>query len=771
MLPEVGRSHPAVSTEWAANPRMDSFIYIVLALLAALAIIDLFVGVSNDAVNFVNSAVGCRTAPFWIIMAVASAGVLFGATFSSGMMEVAKTGVLVPEHFTFNEVIIVFTAVMVCDVLLLNTFNSLGLPTSTTVSIVFELLGGATALACYKVWSSGAPITDLGLYLNSGKALAMIMAILMSVIVAFTAGLIVQYLLRMVFSFHYERYYKLFGGVFAGVSLTAVFYFLVIKGARGASFMQPEWIEWIDANTQMLLIGCFCMLTVFFQLMIMVTRINVFRIIILAGTFSLAFAFAGNDLVNFVGVPLAALESFQIFSDVANADPMTFTMEGLRAGNKTPTYFLLASGIIMVLTLWFSKKAHRVIRTSISLASSARGGKEQFGSSLPARVTVRTALHTHRIMQQLIPTTVLKGIATRFEKKKLQPGEVELPFDELRASVNLVLAAALIASATSLKLPLSTTYVTFMVAMGSSLADGAWDRESAVYRISGVLTVISGWFMTAFTAFIACGSVCMLFMAWGRPAMLVMMGIALAIVIKTNFLTKDTAEDETSGAKVEKGDKESIRDLLTESVNENLNATLTLYADGLKAFLGENAGKLRECKDNAEELYDEITVRRGEYYHMALEGGGSKSDRDARNFYYRAFTSMKEVSHALRDQMGVAENYVANCHSPFTGRMRENIARLSDDLINIRDNFIPANCTHALALIEEAQRDFMTQIGEEKISLRKSELYLGYLLFAREVLNRYMMVKLLQAELENGLAGVSAPSAPAAQPQTAPQQG
>ena len=265
---------------------MDTFILAALALLGALAVIDLFVGVSNDAVNFLNSAVGSRTAPFWVIMTVASLGVLLGATFSSGMMEVARTGVLVPEHFTFKEVIIVFTAVMVCDVLLLNTFNSLGLPTSTTVSIVFELFGGATALACYKVWSSGAPIADLGLYLNSAKALAMIMAILVSVVVAFFAGLFVQYLLRLIFSFNYERYYKLFGGIYGGVSLTAVFYFLVIKGAKGASFMQPEWISWIGANTTELLLGCFAILTVLFQALIMALRINIFPIIILAGTFS-----------------------------------------------------------------------------------------------------------------------------------------------------------------------------------------------------------------------------------------------------------------------------------------------------------------------------------------------------------------------------------------------------------------------------------------------------------------------------------------------------
>ena len=727
---------------------MDTFIYVVLGLLCCLAIIDLFVGVSNDAVNFLNSAVGSRSAPFWVILTVASLGVLLGATFSSGMMEVAKTGVLVPEHFTFNEVIIVFTAVMVCDVLLLNTFNSLGLPTSTTVSIVFELLGGATALACYKVWSTGAPLTDLGLYLNSAKALAMIMAILMSVVIAFFAGLIVQYLLRLVFSFHYERVYRWVGGIFAGVSITSIFYFLVIKGAKGASFMRPEWVDWINQNTWTLLGGCFIVFAVLFQLLILLCNFNVFRVIILAGTFALAFAFAGNDLVNFVGVPLAALESSQYFAAVPGADANTFTMEQLRSGAKTPTIFLLLSGIVMVITLWFSKKAHRVIQTSINLASSSRGGKEQFGSSLPARVAVRFSLRFNDVVRQIIPKTVIDGLATRFVKKELKKGEIALPFDEVRASVNLVLAAALIATATSLKLPLSTTYVTFMVAMGSSLADGAWDRESAVYRISGVITVISGWFFTAFSAFTACAIVCTCFIMWGKGFMLFMMALALFVVIKTNFFEKKKVEEEAEEEKIEKGDKESVRDLLSTSVTQNLNATLTLFSNGLKAFLREDTHELRKLKGDAAQLFDTISVRRGEYYTMALEGGGSKVDRDARSFYYRAFTSMKEVSHGLRDQMGVAENYVANCHSPFTGLMSENIHRLSADLIDIRDNFYPDRCTKTLTLIEDAQRDFMVQIGEEKISLRKSELYLGYLLFAREIINRYMMVRLLQAELE-----------------------
>lgn len=729
---------------------MEQYYLVLLAFLGVIAVIDLFVGVSNDAVNFLNSALGCRISSFRTTLWVASIGVLAGATFSSGMMEIARSGVFHPQLFTFSELMIVFFAVMVADVILLDAFNSLGLPTSTTVSIVFELMGAAFAAALFKLIDAGAPLSDVADYINSSKSLGIVSGILISVVVAFISGAVVQYLARLVFTFKFEKAYRRIGAIYGGIALTAIIYFLVMKGAKGASFMRPEWIQWINANTAVILFSLFTGLTVLFQVLITVFRVNIFKIIILAGTFSLAFAFAGNDLVNFVGVPLAAWDSWKEWQASGAADN-AFMMGGLLKPSTAPTAFLLLSGFVMVLTLWFSKKAHRVIRTSISLASSARGGKEQFGSSLPARIVVRSAIRFNNLAHQIIPASVIKSLATRFEKKKLAPGEVELPFDEIRASVNLVLAAALIASATSLKLPLSTTYVTFMVAMGSSLADGAWDRESAVYRISGVLTVISGWFMTAFTAFTACGLICMLFISWGEPLQLIMMVLALIVVIRTNFFVKE--EDETPDhERIDRGDKASIRDLLSESVNDNLNATLTLYAQGLQAFLDEDDQKLRELKGDAAQLFDFITMRRGEYYNMALEGGGSRSDRDARNFYYRAFTSMKEVSHSLRDQIGVAQNYVANSHSPFTGRMRDNIKTLSKRLIMIRDNFVPANCTQALELIDEAQRDFMTQIGEEKISLRKSELYLGYLLFAREVLNRYMMVKLLQSELEAGLA-------------------
>ncbi len=744
---------------------MDPFIYILLALLAALACCDLFVGVSNDAVNFLNSAVGCRTAPFWVIMAVASAGVLLGASFSSGMMEIAKTGVFLPERLTFNEVIVIFVSVVVTDVLLLNTFNSLGLPTSTTVSIIFELLGGALAMACYKIWNSGEAFSNLSLYINSAKALAMIMGILLSVIIAFCVGLVIQYILRVLFTFQYQAMYRRLGGLYGGCAITAIVQFLVMKGARGASFMEPEWIEWLDAHQGLVIVSVFVVTTVVLQALILLRRVNIFPFIILSGTFALAFAFAGNDLVNFVGVPLAALDSYTIFANASAAgtvDGATFTMEGLREVTRTPTIFLAASGLIMCLTLWFSKKAHRVIRTSVNLASSARGGKEQFGSSLPARVVVRGSLHVKDIIHQILPESFFKAVDTRFVKKKLAPGEEELPFDEVRASVNLVLAAALIATATSLKLPLSTTYVSFMVAMGSSLADRAWDRESAVYRISGVFTVISGWFLTAFTAAIASGFVCSLFIVFGRWGMLIGAVGAFILIVRSNFLPEKKKEAEAEEPDFEALDGGSMREILSRQINRNLARTLTIFSEGLTAFIEEDNAKLAEIKGEAVSLYDETTLARGRYYDMALEKLTTKADRDARNFYYRAYSSMKEVCYSLRDQLGVAENYVANSHSPFTGRMRERTMLLASELQKLRDNYSTERCTALLSRLEEAQKDFLQQISEEQISLRKSELYLGYFVFARDALNRYMMVKLVQSEYEANFAKTQPAPAPAA---------
>lgn len=743
---------------------MDTFILAALALLGALAVIDLFVGVSNDAVNFLNSAVGSRTAPFWVIMTVASLGVLLGATFSSGMMEVARTGVLVPEHFTFKEVIIVFTAVMVCDVLLLNTFNSLGLPTSTTVSIVFELFGGATALACYKVWSSGAPIADLGLYLNSAKALAMIMAILVSVVVAFFAGLFVQYLLRLIFSFNYERYYKLFGGIYGGVSLTAVFYFLVIKGAKGASFMQPEWISWIDANTTELLLGCFAILTVLFQALIMALRINIFPIIILAGTFSLAFAFAGNDLVNFIGVPLAALSSYEIWSAVEGADPTTFTMEGLRHNEGTPTYFLLASGLVMVLTLWFSKKAHRVIQTSINLSSSRSGTQEQFGASAPGRMIVRGAMGLGKVISQIIPMPMQRGIASRFEPLPVVKGEIPLPFDYVRASINLIVSAILIASATSLKLPLSTTYVTFMVAMGSSFADGAWDRESAVYRISGVLTVISGWFLTALSASSLAAVVAVL-VFWGGEAAAIILGFgAIFLLVRSNLKTREddvTLSDESRSVY----DAAYVGQLLSKHVQKSLSETLRVLSRIHENFTADRERELTKVKASATDVFEDAIEARSVYYRMvAAEAAPSKADFDARYLYLRACTNTREVSRSLQNLAKLARDHVANRHRVGSNEITNDIGTLVADirtLVNAREDHADVTALRnraadVITRIEDLQRRLMEAQPRGSMTIRCCEFHLSYLLVLRELVNHYEIASLLEEQIDALARGAKA---------------
>lgn len=727
---------------------MDALFITCLGLLGLLAIFDLYVGVSNDAVNFLNSAVGSRTAPFYVILAVASAGVLFGATFSSGMMDVAKTGVLVPAQFTYAEVFTIFCAVMVTDVMLLNLFNHLGLPTSTTVSIVFELLGGTMTMAWLKVWHGGLPLSSIGNYLNSGKALSMIMAILVSVIVAFISGLIVQFVLRLVFTFNYERIYKWLGGLFGGLCMSAIVYFLVMKGAKGASFVTPDMLKWMIANEGAILLTVFVVSTAIMQAAILIKNANIFPFVILAGTFALAFAFAGNDLVNFVGVPLAALDAWHIFASHPGADPNSFMMGELADPTKANSGWLLASGLVMVVTLWISKKARRVILTSVKLSSSSRGGKEQFGSSLPARVMVRSSLKFSSTVQQLLPSSVLDAISNRFAPRRYKSGERELPFDEIRASINLVLAAALIASATSLKLPLSTTYVTFMVAMGSSLADGAWDRESAVYRVSGVLTVITGWFMTAFTAATACGIIVTLFLWGGQWLQIAAMIAAAVLLAKTNFFTKEEPVDLNEGRSITACSRESICRTLESAVSENFKLSLGIAADGIDALIAQDHHRLKALKSRAVKLFDHVSELRGAYYTMSTGADATKADRDARNFYYRAFTNMKEITHELRDQIGVSENYVGNSHSALTGSMARSLTIIAEHLRRMDSRFTPNECRRVYELIEEAQNDYLTQLSQEHISLRKSELFLGKLIFIREMLNRFSMVTFLLSDLE-----------------------
>jgi len=475
---------------------------LAVALLFAIAIADLMVGVSNDAVNFLNSSVGSRVAPRHVIMVVASLGILAGVTFSSGMMEVARKGIFHPRFFLMPELITIFLAVMITDILLLDLFNTFGLPTSTTVSIVFELLGAAIAVSLVKIFQSGDSMLALADYINTGKALAIIAGILLSVMIAFVCGALAQFATRLVFTFDYEKRLRRYGGLWCGLALSMIAYFILIKGAKGASFMTPPMAAWILTHTWTVIGIGMASFTILFQVLALTTRINILKPIVLTGTFALAMAFAANDLVNFIGVPLASYHALILAK--ASAAPLTMTMEALQQPVQSNTFFLLAAGAVMVGTLWLSRKARTVTKTELSLGRQEEG-LERFDSSHLSRIIVRMVTGIFDAVRQVVPKPLRRAVVRRLDTSDYQPPpgyDGTIPeFDLLRASVNLMVASALVSWATSMKLPLSTTYVTFMVAMGTSLSDQAWGLESAVYRVTGVLMVIGGWFFTAFMAF------------------------------------------------------------------------------------------------------------------------------------------------------------------------------------------------------------------------------------------------------------------------------
>lgn len=479
------------------------FLLVGVGILVTIAVFDIMVGVSNDAVNFLNSSIGSKVAPRATIMVIASLGIMAGVTFSSGMMEVARKGIFHPQFFTMPELLTIFLAVMITDIILLDLFNTYGLPTSTTVSIVFELLGAAVAVSLLKIVQAGDSLATIVEYINSAKAITIIMGILLSVAISFVCGAVVQFFTRLLFTFDYQQRIRRYGALWGGVALSSITYFILVKGAKGASFMSKQNVDWIKSNTVLLLLIIFVVSAVILQIL-QLMKFNVLKPIVLIGTFALAMAFAANDLVNFIGVPMAGLHAFE--SAMAAADPLTVTMGALGKKVQSETFYLLLAGVIMVLTLWLSKKARTVTETEISL-SQQEEGNERFESIFLSRSIVRLVLNFFDTVRVLVPKGVRSLVSRRLDPSAAPvPAEGSRPsFDLLRASVNLMVASAVVSYATSNKLPLSTTYVTFMVAMGSSFADQAWGRESAVYRVTGVLTVIGGWFMTALIAFTFAG--------------------------------------------------------------------------------------------------------------------------------------------------------------------------------------------------------------------------------------------------------------------------
>lgn len=514
---------------------MDIYLILVI-ILFALAASDLIVGVSNDAVNFLNSAIGAKAGSRILILIVASLGILCGALFSSGMMEVARKGIFNPEMFSFAQVMIIFMAVMLTDILLLDLFNTFGLPTSTTVSIVFELLGAATVVSLLHVHSLDLPLGEAVAYINTSKATLIILGIFLSIIIAFGIGAIAQFISRMLFSFDFQSRLNRVGPFWGGAAMTIMSHFLIIKGLKGSALVPPQMMTWIQNHTLLLLVGVLLFWICIMYVFIRFTRIRILRLIVLAGTFSLAMAFANNDLVNFIGVPIAGFESFLSWKDAGTAADVLL-MTSLKEAVKTPTYLLMIAGVIMMVTLWRSKKARSVTATQINL-SRQREGYERFKPHLLAHLIVRLFTWTGRGLHSLVPPGFKKKMEYNYQQSKITNDPDPPAFDMVRAAVNLTIASMLIAVATSYKLPLSTTYVSFMVAMGTSLADKAWGKGSATYRVAGVINVILGWFMTAVIAFTVSGIMAFVLTTLGMKGLIILITLLVIVVISSLKLHK-----------------------------------------------------------------------------------------------------------------------------------------------------------------------------------------------------------------------------------------
>ena len=622
---------------------METFYLILVLFLFVLAVFDLVVGVSNDAVNFLNSAIGSKAASFKVIMVIAAIGVFAGASLSNGMMDIARHGIYQPQYFYFSEIMCILVAVMLTDVVLLDIFNSLGMPTSTTVSMVFELLGGTVAYAFIKTVSD--PDLSWVDLMNTDKALTVILGIFLSVAIAFFFGVLVQYISRVIFSFNYRRTAKYFIGIFGGLAATSIVYFMLIKGLKGSNLEGTEFVKFVRANTDMIVLGCMVGFTILMQILHML-KVNVFKVIILMGTFALAMAFAGNDLVNFIGVPLAGYSSYMdLMAQGGTTTPDTFLMTSLLEPAKTPWYFLIGSGVIMVVALMTSKKAHNVVKTSLDLSRQS-DGDENFGTSPVARVLVRTFTNAAMVISSIVPTPVKAWIDKRFDSSQIII-EDKASFDLIRASVNVVLSGLLIAVGTSLKLPLSTTYVTFIVAMGTSLADHAWGRESAVFRITGVLSVIGGWFITAGAAFTICFIVAILIHVGGVPAIVGMIALAIYSLIRSQLeykkkLRKEALKEEVNSTvsqlREAKNPYEALN-LFRKHSREEIDSVLRFSSDILlrssNAFMSENLKELRKALSAIEEekihlkqvkrvgtlgvtqLDHDIAIEKGLYYYQS----------------------------------------------------------------------------------------------------------------------------------------------------------
>ena len=646
---------------------MSTIYLCIVIFLLCLAVFDLFVGVSNDAVNFLQSAIGAKVAKFRTVLIIASCGVVLGAIMSSGMMDIARHGIMSPDHFTFEEVMTLFLAVMVTDVIVLDVFNTLGMPTSTTVSLVFELLGGAFILSTLKMW--GDPSLNYSVLLNSDKALEVIIGIFASVAIAFFFGVFVMWISRVVFTFNYKKHSRYSIAIFGGIAFTALSYFIFMKGLGKSPYLPAEWRDYISDNIGMLLVVTFVVSAIVMEFLHL-CRINIFKFTVLMGTFGLAMAFAGNDLVNFIGVPLAGLSSYQDYMANANgAAPDSFMMTSLMESAKTTPAFLLIAGFIMIVAMATSKKAQNVIKTSVDLSRQDEGD-EMFGSSSAARVIVRNCQNADSWLNHFLPQGLKSWINSRFNKNDVELEE-SAAFDVVRAAVNLVLASMLITIGTNLKLPLSTTYVTFMVAMGSSLADRAWSRESAVFRVTGVLSVIGGWFITAGVAFFACAVVCLAMHFGGIVVQSAFIALVIFMLIRSNIQyskkQKEVSKGSTFQLMMRSRDPEIVWDLLRRQVSRTQSyvchfalVEFNLIMDGLA---NENTRDLRHANKELKKEQDMLKkFRRQEM--LGLKRSPMEVAIERNTWFHLGANSNQQFIYSLRRMLDPIKEHVDNNFNP-----------------------------------------------------------------------------------------------------------
>ena len=720
------------------NNDMDIYLIMIIAL-GLLAIGDLVVGVSNDAVNFLNSALGSKAISVRNIMILASLGVAVGAVFSSGMMEVARKGIFNPDMFFFSEIMIIFMAVMITDILLLDFFNTLGMPTSTTVSIVFELLGAAVAVSLIKIFATGGDASMLVEYINVTKATQIIGGILLSVFVAFSVGALVQYISRLMLSYNYEKKANWVGSLFGGVALTSITYFILMKGIKGTAYAKQSFdilngstiANFMETQVVFIALTSFILLSIFSYVLISFLKINIYKIIIGVGTFSLALAFAGNDLVNFIGVPIAAWQSYEAWS-VSGIQATEFSMEVLATKVPTPTILLFIAGMVMVVTLWISSKAKKVTKTEIDLARQ-QDTKERFEPNFLSRGLVRLSINLSNITSKLLPQSSKDIIESRFERPAIKLSSnksIELPaFDMIRAAVNMMVAAILISIATSFKLPLSTTYVTFMVAMGTSLADRAWGSESAVYRVAGVLNVIGGWFFTAFIAFTGCGLIAFLINLGGPSAIAILLFLAL-IILARNYIShrKETAQIKNEDA-LSTAESSSIQGVIIESssnVSKASKKIKKIFTASINGLATQDLKALKKNKKEVKSLAEEIDDLRNDLFYF-IKNLDESTIKGASNFYINVLGSLQDISESLQYISKVTFKHINNNHKALTFNQIRELKEISLELETLfeRTKFaFSKNNYKEISSILDSKNQLLKSVREKinnQISRTKSE--------------------------------------------------